>query len=194
MSDYFDRLKFIHLQNRRILDAGVLSLTQQILSLAQRQSNIWLLGNGGSASTVQHFETDLLYLRESDSYFEQWPKVTALAQNISSLTAASNDVSFTSAFRLLLARKANPGDLVFVVSASGNSENLVEAVKFAKNKSMKTFALLGFNGGILKSLCDEVVVVESSLGEYGLVEDTHLAFCHAVTEQVKISLIKKGLH
>lgn len=127
----------------------------------------------------------------SESQFHLCPiglKIFNLTSSVTSITAASNDVSFVSAFNILLSRRGKSGDLVLVVSASGNSENLIEAVEFAKSIQMKTFALLGFDGGNLKLMCDEYVLVESPIGEYGPVEDLHLAFCHAVTEQVKFEV------
>lgn len=74
MSLYFDRLRLIQMKNNDSLSEGVFKLTREILRATKSNSNIWLLGNGGSASTVQHFENDLLFLREPVSFMSNWPK------------------------------------------------------------------------------------------------------------------------
>ena len=165
----------------------------QILDLMvhkiRNNSNIWIIGNGGSASTAEHFETDLSYIRETKSLPSV--KAFALTSNSAVITAISNDIGYEWIFTHQLKRKANENDLVFIISASGNSENLLNAVEFAKLKKLQTIGLLGFDGGKLIKMVDFSYLVHSKIGLYGQVEDVHLAVCHFLAEQIKDKLLVK---
>jgi D-sedoheptulose 7-phosphate isomerase len=108
-------------------------------------------------------------------------RVVGLADNTPWLTALANDEGYERVFAGQLENFAEPGDVLIVISASGNSPNLVEAVKLAVERGMTTVALLGFDGGKLKSLVQELVFIPSERGQYELVEDVHSVVCHAVT-------------
>lgn len=155
----------------------------------QRQF-IWLLGNGGSASTVEHFETDLAFLRIKNTK-ATLPYVSAITSNSALVTAAANDISYDEVFKTILMRRVKTGDVLICVSASGNSENLIRAVEFAKQVGIFTFSLLGFDGGALKNLSDEVIHIVSPIGEYGIVEDVHLSIFHAVSAEISKKIVEE---
>jgi len=179
---YHDRLMHVISINLGAINEGVNKLTQEILKVGENGGSIWLIGNGGSASTIEHFETDLSFVRVES--LNSFPRVSALTANSSMVTATSNDISFDKVFSNLLTRKAQEGDLLISVSASGNSPNILNAMLRAKSQRIRTFSLLGFDGGRASKISDNSLVVLTQSGEYGIVEDIHLSICHAVSKNL----------
>ena len=181
---YHDRLCEVISQNRKEIDFGIIKLTKLIESIIEKKRNIWVIGNGGSSSSAEHFETDLSLIRYTDVNIKI--NVQALTANSSLITATANDLSFTDIFASNLKRRLSKKDLLIAISASGNSPNIIRAVELASELGAVTFGLVGFNGGTLKSKCDNNILVMSNLGEYEIVEDIHLSILHAV----KLELIR----
>ena len=107
-------------------------------------------------------------------------KVLALTDNTSVITAIANDVGYENAFINQLKIHYRKGDKLLVISASGNSENVVKAAKWVKTNGGRVIGFLGFDGGKLKDLSDVVIHVKTEPGEYGPVEDTHLILNHVL--------------
>ena len=164
------------------LTLNVKKATQIIFDCISNKKSIWILGNGGSASTAEHFETDLSFVR----YDKKTLKInaSALTSNSSLITAISNDIGFEKIFSHQLQRKASKGDLCIVISASGNSLNLINGVKVAKLMGLTSIGLLGFDGGELAGQVDFSIIVKTEIGKYGPVEDAHLAICHAISQEL----------
>ncbi|HZA01798.1 MAG TPA: SIS domain-containing protein, partial [Hyphomicrobiaceae bacterium] len=142
-------------------------------------------GNGGSASTATHFACDL-----SKATIVQGRarlRVTSLTDNVALLTAWANDTSYENVFAEQLANLLNPGDVVVAISASGNSPNVIAAIKTAAACGATTVGIVGFSGGSLKEAVDAVVHVPSD--SYGVVEDCHLVLEHAITESTRNALL-----
>lgn len=154
----------------------------EIMNCVDKGNLIWIMGNGGSASTAEHFETDLLFLRKDRNF----PKVRAfsLTTNSSAISAIANDINFESVFSRQLERKAVDGDICIIISASGSSPNLISAARFAREIGIKTIGLLGFDGGLLNNLVDHRIIVKTEIGKYGPVEDLHLSICHAIAAKI----------
>jgi len=178
VSSYHKRLIEVLRANEQQISSGVERLSETILEVFGRGCNVWVIGNGGSASTAEHFETDLSYIRHQS--IDVYCGVTALSANSSLVSATANDTAYNDLFRVLLKRKAKAGDLLISISASGNSPNIVGALQEAKVLGVKTFSLLGFDGGQVLEISDHSLLVRSNVGEYGVVEDIHLSICHAV--------------
>lgn len=179
MFSYHDRLKEVISSNKLRIDTGIDLLVREILSRRTPRKNIWLIGNGGSASNAEHFETDISFIRHDE--ISELPMVSALTSNSALVTAASNDTSYEDIFKVLIKRKARKGDLLVSISASGNSQNVVNGILQAKIQGVTTFSLLGFDGGKAKFISDQSLVVSTNFGEYGIVEDVHLSILHAVS-------------
>ena len=160
----------------------------RLVECIERESHIWIVGNGGSASTSEHFETDLSFVRRGYDF----PKVyaTALTSNSSLISAIANDIGFEKVFSHQIARKARQGDLCFMISASGNSANLINAAITCRNLGIETICLVGFDGGELMKVVDCSVLVSTEVGKYGPVEDIHLAICHEISSIIASKLIK----
>jgi D-sedoheptulose 7-phosphate isomerase len=178
-----------------LLDEGKLTvkineLTDLILECISSENSIWILGNGGSASTAEHFETDLAFVRYQINAFKI--RASALTSNSSLITAIANDIGFENIFSHQLIRKAIKGDICIVISASGKSLNLIKAVKIAKQLGLRTIGLLGFDGGDLAKQVDFSIILKTEIGKYGPVEDVHLAICHAISENLLNKIITIG--
>lgn len=182
MEDYFKIIKnqidALH-NNSNELNQIVELLREKIAN----GNNIWIIGNGGSASTSDHFETDLNFIKNNDNQVSI--RAQSLTSNLSLITAIANDIGYEKIFSHQLMRKAKVGDLIFIISASGNSQNLIHATLFAKANNLDTFALLGFDGGHLIKLVDNYLLIKTEIGFYGQVEDIQLSICHAVASELK---------
>jgi D-sedoheptulose 7-phosphate isomerase len=179
--EYFRRL---HEITKEINLEAVNRVFQQLRTARDRGSRVFVAGNGGSAATASHWVNDMgkATKRSGRDAFQ----VMCLSDNMSWLTALANDEGFDRVFSGQLENFARRDDLLIVISASGNSPNLVHAVEFAQSIGVKTIGLLGFDGGILKEMVDDLVWIKSEKGQYELVEDAHMMLCHVWTT----SLIK----
>jgi D-sedoheptulose 7-phosphate isomerase len=137
---------------------------------------IFIFGNGGSASNSSHFITDL-GKGASDKLSTRF-RCLSLNDNISWITALGNDYSYDDVYLRQLQNFARPGDIVMTLSVSGNSPNLVKAIDWAVNNGMFTIALVGGKRGRLAELAQKVIVVNSE--HYGRVEDAHMGICHMI--------------
>jgi D-sedoheptulose 7-phosphate isomerase len=182
-SEYLERLVKIS----RISETDFVNVTDLLFEAVNRGSTIWIIGNGGSASTADHFETDLSFVKAT---FEL-TKVRAhsLCSNNSLITAIANDLGYENVFSHQIKRKAKAGDVLFAISASGNSTNLVNAVNFANKNEIQTISLLGFDGGELLHSSKLSILCKSEIGLYGPVEDLHLSICHALANSLNNRLV-----
>lgn len=152
----------------------------QILRGARdRGATVYIAGNGGSAATAAHWVNDLgKGAKESN----RAPlRVMSLSDNVSWLTALANDEGYERVFAGQLENFAKPRDVLVVLSASGNSANLLRAVELARARKLVTIGFLGFDGGALKGMVDEVLLLPTRKGAYGLVESGHDLLCHVLT-------------
>ncbi len=139
-----------------------------------------LLGNGGSAALCQHLATELVvrFRRERAPL-----AAMALGADGAVLTAAANDLSFDAVFARQVEALARPGDLVLAASTSGESENVLRAMAAARARGCPTAALLGKNGGRLRSAVDIAVVVPSA--QVGRVQECHLILGHFLCDEIE---------
>jgi D-sedoheptulose 7-phosphate isomerase len=139
---------------------------------------VFTLGNGGSASTASHMAADLA--KNTIGPNMRRFRIMSLNDNIPMLTALSNDLGYENVFAEQLQNLIQPGDVLIVLSGSGNSPNVVKAMEYARSQSAEVGALLGFGGGRAAELADISILVESS--DYGVVEDAHLVLNHILVE------------
>ncbi len=161
-------------------------LVEQMLACLAKGNSIWIIGNGGSASTADHFEVDLSFVRNFEN--KQLIKATSLCSNSALITAIGNDIGFEHIFSHQLMRHASPGDLCVAISASGNSPNLVKAFEYCTETSITKLAILGFDGGALLKMSDSYLLIPTEEGLYGPVEDIHLSVCHLIAARVRAEL------
>lgn len=148
----------------------------------QRDKTVFVFGNGGSASTASHLACDWGKgtLKDPSNMSEKRFKIISLTDNMATITALGNDLSYEDIFVQQLRNLIQEGDVVIGISASGNSPNVVKALKYAKEYGANTVGFLGFKtGGKAKEYCDISIVVDSN--SYGIVEDLHLILNHLLT-------------
>lgn len=154
------------------------SLVGELASAYEKQSNIFICGNGGSAATASHFACDI---NKGVSFGkEKRFRVICLNDSIPTMMAYSNDVSYDSIFVEQLKNLMNAGDLLIGISGSGNSENILRAVRYASESGGKTFGICGCGGGGLKGTAQKSLIVKSN--DMQKVEDTHLIILHCVMQ------------
>lgn len=168
------------------MNAGEIERAVQMVSDAFVQGRrVFIAGNGGSAATASHMACDLAKTTLGKEKVLPVKRVRAIAltDNAPLITAWGNDVSYDVVFAEQLRNLADAGDLLIVITASGNSPNIIEAVKTAKELGMTTVGLLGFEGGKVKPMLDHAVVVNSS--HFGYIEDAHSVINHLITDHLK---------
>ncbi len=157
-----------------------------ILLRARREDRtIFFFGNGGSASTASHFVTDIAKVAggtEGKGKGHRF-RCIALNDNLPGLTAWANDTEYARIFAGPLRALADSGDVVVAISGSGNSPNVLEAVKVARELCLTTIGLTGIGGGKLKDLVDVSVVVPSHSMQH--TEDLHLVLLHLLTAYLR---------
>ncbi|MCW3112720.1 MAG: phosphoheptose isomerase [Segetibacter sp.] len=142
----------------------------------QEDRQIFIFGNGGSAANASHFITDL-GKGASDKTFRRF-RCLSLNDNTSWITAIGNDYSYDDVFLRQLQNYARSGDIVFTMSVSGNSPNLVKAAEWCRENGVHVIALVGAKRGKLAEIADQAIVINST--HYGRVEDCHMHICHII--------------
>lgn len=167
-------------QQKKTLDTIPLDQVSEIVRLFKialdNDKQIFVFGNGGSAANASHFITDL-GKGSSDKTYKRF-RCLSLNDNTAWMTALGNDYSYDEVFVRQLMNYSNAGDIVFMMSVSGNSPNLVRAASWAKENKLHVIALVGSKKGRLAELADTSLVVNDT--HYGRVEDAHMGVCHMI--------------
>ena len=151
---------------------------EEFLHAREEGNTIFIAGNGGSAATATTMANDIGFDIIKKTGTDKPFRVFALTDNSSVITAISNDVGYENIFINQLKIHYRKGDKFVVISASGNSENVVIAAEWVKSQGGKVLGMLGFDGGALRGMCDLSILVPSISGDYGPVEDMHLTINH----------------
>lgn len=149
---------------------------QRLCRARDSGATLYVAGNGGSAATASHWANDLGKAPKPTQ--RSAIRVMCLSDNSPWLTALANDEGYERVFSGQLENFARPGDVLVVISASGNSPNLIRAVELAQGRGVFTIGFLAFDGGALKKKVDDMVWVATDKGAYELAEDCHMALCH----------------
>jgi D-sedoheptulose 7-phosphate isomerase len=156
----------------------VTPLANDLRQAWQDGRRVFICGNGGSAANAIHWANDFLYpIAKSGG---KGMKMSALPANVSVLTCLANDIGYDEIFAAQLATEAERGDVLIVLSGSGNSPNIIKALKQARASGMKSFALLGYSGGACKELAD--VVLHFQVDDMQIVEDLQLIVGHMLLQ------------
>jgi D-sedoheptulose 7-phosphate isomerase len=165
----------------RVIDVNAIErIVQRLRAARHKGAMIYIAGNGGSAATASHWVNDLGKATKCSK--EPPLRVLSLSDNASWLTALANDEGYERVFAGQLENFAQAGDVLILISASGNSPNLVKAVELARARDVISIALLGFDGGVLKNIVDDYLWIPTEKGAYGLVESCHALLCHLLTD------------
>jgi D-sedoheptulose 7-phosphate isomerase len=164
------------------IDLGQVAAFMAQLERAYREDRqVFIVGNGGSAATASHMACDLgkTVLGRTPVPGQRRFRVVSLTDNVPLITAIANDLGYEHVFTEQLAGLARRDDLLVVITGSGNSPNVVQAARRARELGLRTTGLLGFDGGQVLPLLDTPVLVPDF--SYGFVEDVHMVLDHLVT-------------
>ena len=162
-------------------------MVASILDAYEKDKKIFVMGNGGSGSTASHFACDINKGCCMD--LEKKFKMICLNDNIPTMLALANDISYDVVFEEQLKNFFTPGDLVIGISGSGNSENVLRAIRYANASGGRTIGLSGFAGGQLAQLADIPFIAE--IDDMQKVEDIHIIVVHIIMQTVYGTLHEK---
>ena len=160
-------------------------ISNMIIESIKNGGKVLIAGNGGSAADAQHFAAELVgrFVLEREGY----PAI-ALTTDTSILTAIGNDYGYEYVFSRQVEALGKTGDVFVGISTSGNSKNIIEAIKKAKERGMHTIGLTGMTGGIMKEMCDECLVLDYK--ETSRIQEHHLMTYHMICEFAELELKK----
>ena len=181
LNDSFNNLQ--NVINDKGLTAEIEIVTTKIIQAFKDGNKLLLCGNGGSASDAQHIAAELSgrFIKERKPLYAE-----ALHVNSSYMTAVSNDYGFESTYSRMLEAIGKKGDVLIALSTSGNSENVINAVKMANSLGMLSVGMSGAMGGKIKDLCQHNIIIPSS--NTARVQEAHILvghiFCQIIEEQL----------
>ena len=180
--DYFndlnDSLKKIDIDQ-------VLKVTKFLEKNYKSKNTIFVCGNGGSAAIANHFECDHKKILSETKKIN--PHIISLCANNPLITAIANDISYDLVFKQQLQYMSKKKDLLITISSSGDSTNIVEAIRYAKKNDIKVISFTGFDGGRSKILCDYSLHIDSY--NYGVVENLHHALMNIISQYIRNNLL-----
>jgi len=182
IADYLGRLKDVIDK----IDIGeITTVMGRLLAAYDRHAAVYIFGNGGSASTASHFVND--FNKGVSAGLDRGFRFYCLNDNVATVMAVANDLSYDQVFALQLRNYLRDGDLVIAISGSGNSPNVLRAIEYAQTRAVETVGLVGYGGGRLKELVDHCVHVP--VDDMQKVEDLHLVVNH-----IMMALFRRHLH
>ena len=180
MKDYTEKLQHYMDMERKAYDNLSLqdiNVVMNVLEEARRSGKrIFICGNGGSSATASHFVCDFDKGVSHDRGQEEKYDFICLSDNVPTMMAIANDISYDEVFRIPLMNKMSPGDVVIGISGSGNSENVVRAMNYANENGGITVAITGYDGGKMKKLAKHNIHV--AIDNMQIAEDLHMMLDH----------------
>ncbi len=188
VEDYLDKHLQTIQQVRELLLPQIVACADMIIAALQDGNKILIMGNGGSAADAQHFAAELVgrFRRE-----RQGLAAIALSTDTSILTAIGNDYGFDAVFSRQIEALANPGDIVFGISTSGQSKNVIAAIEKANDIGCKTIGLLGKDGGALASSVTCTLTVTGDETSY--IQEAHIMIIHMLCELIEAKVSLDGI-
>lgn len=185
-------LESVDVKNQIIQDGYLEKLVlmgDEIVKAIKNGKKLMLCGNGGSAADAQHLAAEMLVrLRPQNN--RDGIAAIALAQDTSTITACGNDFGYDVLYERMVRSLGKPGDILIGITTSGNSENVIRAMKAAKEEEIVVFGFLGCTGGKALGICDEAFVVPSD--NTGRIQESHITAGHALMEYIEDQLIEEN--
>ena len=159
------------------LNIDVINLIMNEIKASQeRGSTIYICGNGGSHATASHYCCD--FNKGVSGEQEKNTNFICLSDNVPTILAIANDISYEEIFSYQFKNRLKPGDIVFVISGSGNSKNIIKAMEIAKEKGNRIIGLCGYDGGRVKELSD--ICLHVNINNMQITEDIHMLLDHCM--------------
>ena len=178
---------------QQIIDDGLYEVLIEagdiITESISKGGKLLLCGNGGSAADAQHLAAEFLVRLTSDVNRQSIPAL-ALAQDSSTLTACINDYGPDDIFKRVFSSLSATGDTLLAITTSGNSKNIIETLKLARERGIFSLGFLGNGGGEALSYCDLAFVVPSKIT--ARIQESHITAGHALLQCIEDSLLEKG--
>ncbi len=177
-------VKQLIMNDNRLL-SEIESVIQKLYTVLAGGNRVLFCGNGGSAADAQHLAAEL-----SGKFYFDRPALPAEAchVNTSFMTAVSNDYGFRRAFARYIEGFGNQGDMLIALSTSGNSENIMEAIRAAREKKMTVVGFTGASGGMMKEACDYLINIPSA--DTPRIQEAHITIGHIICETVEKMLFR----
>lgn len=166
-------------------EQDILRAVDLLVNAFKNGKKLLLVGNGGSAADCQHIATELM-IRLSHQIKRPAIPAIALTTDTSNLTAGGNDIGYENVFARNVEGLGNEGDVLWAISTSGNSPNIIKAIEMAKSKKMFVLGLSGLTGGKMNNLCDVLIKVPSENTQR--IQEGHLTIEHIICELVELEL------
>ena len=166
-----------------LLKKDIVYLSQQLSNLFKNNQKLILCGNGGSAADAQHFSSELVGRFEKE---RQGFPAFSLSCDTSAVTAIGNDYGFENIFSRQIESIGKQGDCLMVISTSGNSQNLINAVSMAKEKKLFVIGLLGNDGGKIKPLTNFNLTIPSK--KTSRIQEMHTLVIHMICKLIDLQL------
>lgn len=164
----------------------LIKIADKISYIIKKEKMIFTCGNGGSSAIAEHFIADFNKGASIDTKIS--PKFYSLSSNVPTLTAVANDIGYEEIFSFQLSSYGNKGDALISVSSSGNSPNILSAIKKASSMGMSTISFVGFDGGEAKNISDYCIHIP--IHNYGVVEDAHHTLMHIISQFIRMKNLK----
>ena len=165
----------------------IISSVNLVANTLAKGGRIFLCGNGGSAADAQHLAAEYLIRLKKNNSRKPLPAIS-LAMDTSTLTACGNDLGFSNIFSRNLEALGKKNDLLIALSTSGNSLNVLKALKLSKKMELKSIALLGSKGGKMKGLANEEIIIPSH--NVARIQESHIFLGHLIFELAEKIIIK----
>ena len=166
----------------------ITKIVKQISSCLKKGKKILICGNGGSNADAQHLATEFLVRLRPNINRRSYP-VISLSQDVSTVTACGNDLGFVNIFSRNLGGLYSNGDILFILSTSGNSKNILKVLKKANQMNVYTISILGNNGGKARKMSKiELLINEKNVAR---IQEAQKFLGHYIFEKVENILIKK---
>jgi D-sedoheptulose 7-phosphate isomerase len=163
----------------------IISSVKLIIDTFSSDHKLLIAGNGGSAADAQHIAAEFVVRLSKELNRPALPAI-ALTTDASILTAASNDFGYDEVFKRQLEALANKGDCFMAISTSGNSANLIKALEFAQKQNITSIGLLGNDGGLMKNLVDNAIIVNQNSTQH--IQEAHICIYHLICDLVERSM------
>lgn len=188
MTDYRNEIRnYINheIETLKVLDVEKINVAVNLLvETMEKGRTVFTFGNGGSSATASHFQND--FNKGVSEHIKKKFNFHCLNDNVATMMAVANDISFDEVFRFQLQGHIKSGDVVLAISGSGNSKNVINAVEYAKQQGCRIIGLTGYDGGKLRELSD--ISLHVPINSMQITEDIHMIFDHLM-----VSVMYKAL-